>query len=113
MLNEPPRCDRKGKIDYYKIELKVVDFGIFGSIAGIRMESINFGSLKFMPPELLRGDMKSTPKIDIWALGLMLHALRFGYLPFNKPDRKSLEKQILNEELDYKYLKKIKNTSIK
>jgi len=36
-----------------KIELKVVDFGIFGSIAGIRMENINFGSLKFMSPELI------------------------------------------------------------
>jgi len=53
MLNEPPICDRKGKVDMSKIELKVVDFGIFGSIAGIRMENINFGSLKFMSPELI------------------------------------------------------------
>jgi len=53
MLAEPPIYDRKGRIDASKVELKVVDFGIFGSIAGIRMENINCGSLKFMAPELL------------------------------------------------------------
>jgi serine/threonine protein kinase len=75
----------------------VVDFGIFGSIAGIRMENITCGSLKYMSPELLLGHTQSSPKIDIWALGLMLHGLIFGFLPFNKSERKELEKQIINE----------------
>ena len=91
----------------------MVDFGIFGSIAGIRMESINFGSLKYMSPELLKGNYGSSPKIDIWCLGLMLHGLIFGFLPFNKGDRASLEKQILTEELEYKTLKRVKTQSIK
>jgi len=43
----------------------------------------------------------------------MLHAMIFGFLPFNKSDRISLEKQIITEELGYKTLKKVKNTSIK
>ena len=43
----------------------------------------------------------------------MLHGLIFGFLPFNKPDRASLEKQIISEELDYKNLKRIKTHSIK
>ena len=47
--------DQKGKLDVSSVDLKVVDFGIFGSIAGIRMENINCGSLKFMAPELLQG----------------------------------------------------------
>ena len=71
------------KIDIGSVELKVVDFGIFGSVAGIRMENVNCGSLRFMAPELLKGHMQSTPKIDIWSLGLMLHGLVFGFLPFN------------------------------
>lgn len=74
------------------MELKVVDFGIFGSIAGIRMENVNCGSLKYMAPELLCGDFKSTPKLDIWSLGLMLHGLIFGFLPFNSVDKATLEK---------------------
>jgi serine/threonine protein kinase len=77
------------------------------------MENITCGSLKYMSPELLQGHTQSSPKIDIWALGLMLHGLIFGFLPFNKPERKDLEKQIINEELDYKGLKRIKNQSIK
>jgi serine/threonine protein kinase len=55
MLAEPPVYDKKGKLDIKSVELKVVDFGIFGSIAGIRMENITCGSLRFMAPELLKG----------------------------------------------------------
>jgi serine/threonine protein kinase len=55
MLVEPPVYDKKGKLDISSVEIKVVDFGIFGSIAGIRMENINCGSLKYMSPELLQG----------------------------------------------------------
>ena len=54
MLAQQPIYNN-GKLDISSIEIKVVDFGIFGSIAGIRMENINFGSLKFMAPELLQG----------------------------------------------------------
>ena len=92
MLAEPPHYKRSGKLDIKSVELKVVDFGIFGSIAGIRMENINCGSLRYMSPELLQGNTQSTPKIDIWSLGLMLHGLVFGFLPFNEQDRLSLEK---------------------
>ena len=92
MIAEPPVYDDKGKLVIESVELKVVDFGIFGSIAGIRMENINCGSLKFMAPELLRGCMQSTPKIDIWSLGLMLHAMVLGYMPFNSADKVILEK---------------------
>lgn len=113
MLAEPPQYDKRGKLDIKSVELKVVDFGIFGSIAGIRMENITCGSLRFMAPELLKGNTLSTPKIDIWSLGLMLHGLVFGFLPFNEPDKESLEKSIINEELEYKYIKRLKPSSIK
>ena len=82
MVAEQPQYLPNGKLDISSVELKVVDFGIFGSIAGFRMENINCGSLKFMAPELVSGDMRSTPKIDVWSLGLMLHGLVLGFLPF-------------------------------
>lgn len=43
----------------------------------------------------------------------MLHGLVFGFLPFNEPDKESLEKSIINEELEYKHIKRLKPTSIK
>lgn len=91
MLAEPPVYKKNGKIDIKSCILKVVDFGIFGSIAGIRMENITCGSLKYMAPELLQGNTLSTPKIDIWSLGLMLHGMVFGFLPFNARDMEALK----------------------
>ena len=86
MLAEIPRYFPNGKLDIDSVELKVVDFGIFGSNAGFRAENVNCGSVKFMAPELLKGDMRSTPKIDVWSLGLMLHGFIFGFLPFKSHD---------------------------
>lgn len=91
MLAEEPKYDENGKLDITSVDLKVVDFGIFGSIAGIRRETVNCGSLRFMAPELLQGQCMSTTKIDIWSLGLMLHAMVFGFLPFNANERNALE----------------------
>jgi serine/threonine protein kinase len=113
MLAQPAEYDEKGNLDISSIDLRVVDFGIFGSIAGIRMENVNCGSLKYMAPELLQGKMESSPKIDIWSIGLMLHAMVLGFLPFNSRDKQQLEKQICNYELNYKNIKRIKNSSIK
>ena len=87
MIANPPIYNKNKKLDINSVELKIVDFGIFGSIAGIRMEQINCGSLRYMAPELLSGQTKSTPKIDIWSIGLMFHALIIGWLPFNKQTR--------------------------
>lgn len=113
MLTDVPKYDENGKLIISSVNLKVVDFGIFGSISGIRLENVNFGSLRFMAPELLQGDIKSTTKIDIWSLGLMLHAMVFGFLPFNANERNALEQQILTDEIEYKNLKKLKTSSIK
>lgn len=95
MLATPPLYDEKGKLDISSVDLRIVDFGIFGSIAGLRMENIACGSLKYMAPELLVGKTESTPKIDVWSIGLMLHAMVIGWLPFNQKDKGELTKQIL------------------
>lgn len=78
-----------------KIRVKVVDFGIFGSNMGSIAEKSNCGSLKFMAPELLQGKTASTPKIDVWSLGCILHALVLGYYPFKEGDKDKLKKLIL------------------
>ena len=65
-----------------RVRVKIVDFGIFGTNVGRIAEKLTAGSLKFMSPELLQGRTESTPKIDIWALGCILHALILGEFPF-------------------------------
>ena len=53
-----------------------------GEMVGVA-EKITAGSLKFMAPELLLGRTHSTPKIDVWSLGCILHAMILGEYPFS------------------------------
>ena len=75
-----------------EIDLKIVDFGIFGTARGNQGEKSNVGSLKYMPPEVLIGFNEATPKIDIWSLGIILHGLVLGYLPFSSSNKDDLRK---------------------
>ena len=74
-----------------------MDFGIFGSTQGINPEKVQAGSLKYMAPELLIGHTESSAAIDIWSLGLMLHALVIGYLPFRSSSKEDLRKLIIEK----------------
>ncbi len=44
---------RRKSQNEFDLELKLVDFGIFGSVSGINPEKVHAGSLKYMSPELL------------------------------------------------------------
>ena len=70
-----------------KIHAKIADFGIFGSNRGTIAERHNAGSIKYMSPELLQGDNASDPKIDIWALGILMYAMIIGEYPFDGQSR--------------------------
>ena len=50
-----------------------------------------------MPPEVLLGHTESTPKIDIWSLGILLHAIVLGKVPFAHDNREELKKQIIEK----------------
>jgi serine/threonine protein kinase len=73
----------------------VVDFGIFGSTQGINPEKVNAGSLKYMAPELLKGNTESSAAIDVWSLGIILHGLVLGFLPFRSSNKDELRKMII------------------
>ena len=81
------------------VEVKIVDFGIFGSTSGINPEKINAGSLRYMPPEVLLGHTESSAAIDVWGLGIILHGLLVGHLPFNIKNKVELRKMILTSEV--------------
>jgi MAP/microtubule affinity-regulating kinase len=81
------------------VKVKLVDFGIFGSNGGRVGEKQTAGSLKFMSPEVLLGKTESTPKIDIWALGCILHALVLGCFPFADKNPEVLKEKILKRDI--------------
>jgi serine/threonine protein kinase len=81
------------------MDLRIVDFGIFGSSSGINPEKVQAGSLKYMSPELLTGHTESSPAIDVWSLGIILHGLVLGTVPFRSSNRDELKKMIIEHDV--------------
>jgi serine/threonine protein kinase len=63
--------------------IRVCDFGIAGGTT-IDSDSLNAGSICYMPPEVLLGNIKRLePSIDVWAMGVILFVMLAGRLPFS------------------------------
>ena len=66
------------------------------------MTAKSAGSPAFLPPELCvtkHGDI-SGKAADIWSMGISLHCLRFGRIPFERPGVLELYEAIKNDELE-------------
>ena len=87
--------------------MKIADFGIFGSNRGTLAERHNAGSIKYMSPELLQGDNASDPKIDIWALGVLMYAMIVGQYPFDGASRENIKDIVINQQVSFAHQKKI------
>lgn len=54
-----------------------------------------------MSPELLTGHTESTPAIDVWSLGIILHGLVLGNVPFKSSSKEELKKMIIEQDLKF------------
>lgn len=52
-----------------------------------------------MAPEILIGFNGSTPKIDVWSLGVILYGLVVGECPFRSTNKDELKKIIIEKEI--------------
>lgn len=84
--------------------LKLADFGISRFLdhgQSKRVFQEKEGTLAFQAPECLHESNTkfSLYPTDIWALGVTLFQLKYGYLPFYHEQNEGLVKQIVNEEI--------------
>jgi calcium-dependent protein kinase len=78
--------------------LVLIDFGISGYNSGNIKETIKAGTTKFLAPELAAGfTYSSTPKVDIWALGVILFLMLFGCFPFEGTKECDIINKIIKE----------------
>lgn len=97
-------------LDEEKTQVVLIDFGISGFSNGNSKEIIKAGTTRYLPPEIASGKtFLSNPKLDVWALGIILYQMVQGQFPFEGKNEKEIIQSIIKSPL--KFLKKIKISS--
>ena len=75
-----------------KMEIKVGDFGLATKLDfdGERKRTI-CGTPNYIAPEVLEGKTGHSYEVDIWSLGVLLHILLTGTMPFSILKRDHIE----------------------
>ncbi|KAM9820848.1 LOW QUALITY PROTEIN: striated muscle preferentially expressed protein kinase-like [Neosynchiropus ocellatus] len=81
--------------------IKIVDFGsaqTFNPLSLKHQES-GTGTLEYMAPEMLKGEVVGPPA-DLWTVGVVIHIMLSGRLPFEDRDPSCVESKILMAKFD-------------
>lgn len=72
------------------LDIKIADFGL--ATMSCRAHDIS-GSVQYMAPEIVMPlNQGYTSAVDCWSLGIVLHGLVLGFLPYNFEDTDEVEK---------------------
>ena len=78
-------------------QIKIIDFGIADLTQQERTRAM---TLRYAAPELLDGSCcQAGPKLDIWALGVVVFRCLFGRFPFDAISDAKLKRAIINTSL--------------
>ncbi|XP_218667.4 sperm motility kinase Z-like [Rattus norvegicus] len=83
--------------------VKIIDFGLGAKfLPGQKLKRL-CGAFQFIPPELFLGLPYDGPKVDIWALGVLLYFMVTGFAPFSGTTLSELSKNVLQGRYDIPY----------
>ncbi|HBQ19528.1 MAG TPA: hypothetical protein DEF51_53190, partial [Myxococcales bacterium] len=96
-----------GVCDRGPVAVRLLDFGLatavderFGS--KITQSKRVIGSFPYMAPEQFQGEAP-TPRMDVWALGVVLYEMLCAELPFEAPSTAALIHQILSVDVPMRH----------
>jgi serine/threonine protein kinase len=75
----------------------ITDFGLSQYAARDEKTASSGGSLFYLAPELVHGDLSNGQQVDVWCLGVMLYLLLVGELPFMSPAISAAMKKLKDE----------------
>ena len=81
----------------------IVDFGLSKIQSKNTLCYESYGTLTYMAPEIFE-NYGYNHKCDVWSLGIMLHCLKYGDVPFDSDDDDN--EKIINKILEEKYEKR-------
>ena len=81
--------------------IKVIDFGLCSLRETNTILHTFCGSILYLPPECIKNQPYIGSKLDVWALGVILFALRAGYLPWKNTNVHAAVKEIVYDPIEY------------
>ena len=97
-------------LDTEKTHVVLIDFGISGFSNGNSKEAVLAGTTRFLPPEMASGNsFLSSPKLDIWAMGIILYRMVQGVFPFEGKNDGEIIESIIKSPLRFRKKVKISN----
>lgn len=86
--------------------VKLADFGLARKLSDkLEAGEDSRGTLEYSAPEMLVKGRKFDEKIDLWAVGVILHNLLLSEFPFYSDDQRQLVFNINKMELDFEEIK--------
>ncbi|KAI8445955.1 CAMK/CAMKL/MARK protein kinase [Phakopsora pachyrhizi] len=79
---------------------KLADFGFGREFEPRRLLDTFCGTTGYAAPEMLAGRKYLGQEVDIWSLGIILHSLLTGSLPFDDDDEEVMKSMIIAGEFD-------------
>ncbi|KAA0713166.1 Striated muscle preferentially expressed protein kinase [Triplophysa tibetana] len=81
--------------------IKIIDFGSAQSFNPLSLQkySRDLGTLEYMAPEMLKGDLVGPPA-EIWSLGILSYIMLSGRLPYHEKDQRQTEAKIHTAKFD-------------
>lgn len=83
-------------------DIKIIDFGISGLLSDIGGDNIHAGTMAYSPPEIIsKANLTSSPKIDVWGLGVVLYLLLTKHFPFYGENDYITFQSIIKDDLKF------------
>ncbi|XP_030643504.1 striated muscle preferentially expressed protein kinase [Chanos chanos] len=85
----------------YMNVVKIIDFGSAQNFNPLFLKQFSppLGTLEYMSPEMLKGDVVGPPA-DIWSVGVLTYIMLSGRLPFTENDPQETEAKIIAAKFD-------------
>lgn len=82
-------------------KIKLIDFGFAQRVTGPNCLTRRCGTPYFVAPEIIRKEAYDQ-RADMWSVGVIIHLLLSGHLPFQGRNAMELFKNVLKGKLDFK-----------